>query len=62
MARHIHLHLDNADDEHLGFKKLENSLAHEKGISNPAAVAASIGRRKYGAKGMAKKAAAGRKK
>lgn len=48
-------------DEHEGFAKLERSLAHEKGVNNPAAVAAAIGREKYGAKGMAEKAAAGRK-
>jgi hypothetical protein len=51
-----------ATDEHLGFKKLEGKLAHEKGVSDPAAVAASIGRKKYGATGMARKAAAGRAK
>lgn len=48
-------------DKHLGFKKLENKLAHKPGITNPAAVAAAIGRKKFGAKGMAAKAAAGRK-
>jgi hypothetical protein len=32
------------------FAKLENSIAHEKGVKNPAAVAASIGRKKYGTK------------
>lgn len=51
-----------ARDEHVGFKKLEGELAHEKGVHNPAAVAASIGREKYGKEGMAKKAAAGRAK
>lgn len=49
-------------DEHEGFAKLEHSLAHKKGISDPKAVAAAIGRKKYGAKGMAAKAAAGRAK
>ena len=49
-----------ATDEHLGFAKLENKLAHKSGISNPAAVAASIGRKKYGEAEMAKKSAAGR--
>ncbi len=48
------------EDEHIGFKKLEHSLAHEKGVNNPHAVAAAIGREKYGKKGMAEKAAAGR--
>lgn len=51
-----------ARDEHEGFKKLEGKLAHEKGVSDPAAVAAAIGRKKYGTEGMAKKAAAGRAK
>jgi hypothetical protein len=46
---------------HIGFNKLKGQLAHKPGISNPAAVAASIGRKKYGAKGMAAKAAAGKK-
>ena len=40
------------------FKKLEGKLAHEKGVTDPAALAASIGRKKYGAAGMAKKSAA----
>ena len=48
-------------DEHEGFEKLEHSLAHEKGISDPAAVAASIGRKKYGEAEMAEKSAEGRK-
>lgn len=43
---------------YLGFKKLKAMLA-EKGAKNPGAVAASIGRKKYGAKAMAKHAAAG---
>lgn len=42
------------------FKALEKSLKGK--VSNPAAVAASIGRKKYGATKMAKMAAAGRKK
>ena len=48
-------------DEHVGFKRLEGELAHKKGIHNPAAVAAAIGRKKYGEAGMARKAAAGRR-
>lgn len=51
-----------ANDEHIGFEKLEHSLAHKKGVNDPKAVAAAIGRKKYGAAGMAKKAAAGRAK
>jgi hypothetical protein len=49
------------------FDQLTTKLAAErtkrgaKKVSNPAALAAAIGRKKYGAKGMAAKAAAGRK-
>lgn len=50
------------DDAHEGFEKLERSLAHRKGVEDPKALAAWIGREKYGSKGMAKKAAAGRAK
>jgi len=34
------------------FQKLESQLAQKPGIRNPAAVAASIGRKKYGARKM----------
>lgn len=45
------------NEEHLGFDKLKNKLAHEKNPpSNPAAVAAAIGRKKYGVKKFAKMA------
>ena len=44
------------------FAKLTKSIAARGNVSNPAAVAASIGRKKYGAAKMAKMAAAGRKK
>jgi hypothetical protein len=44
------------------FARLERSLARRKGVRNPRALAAWIGRRKYGAKGMAAKAAAGRRR
>jgi hypothetical protein len=43
------------------FKKLAGSLA-KKGIRNPNALAASIGRSKFGGKRMAKMAAAGRRR
>jgi hypothetical protein len=43
------------------FAKLEKKLG-AKGASNPAALAAWIGRKKYGKAGFAAKAAAGRKK
>jgi hypothetical protein len=42
------------------FKALEGKLEHKKGVSNPGALAAYIGRRKYGAAKMAKFSAAGR--
>jgi hypothetical protein len=42
------------------FKQLVGKLQGK--VRNPAAVAASIGRKKYGAKRMAKWAAAGRKR
>lgn len=47
-------------DEHEGFEKLEHSFAHRKGITDPAGLAASIGRKKYGEKGMERKSEAGR--
>jgi hypothetical protein len=36
-----------------GFKKLEGQLANRQGVTNPAALAASIGRKKYGQAAMA---------
>jgi hypothetical protein len=44
------------------FSALENKLAHQKGVTDPGALAASIGRKKFGAKKMASMAAKGRKK
>jgi hypothetical protein len=46
---------------HIGFAKLTRQL-QGKGVKNAKAVAAAIGIAKYGKKGMAKLAAAGRKK
>ncbi len=43
------------------FKKLAKSVKG-KGIKDPGALAASIGRKKYGAKRMAKLSAAGRRR
>ncbi len=42
------------------FAALKNKLAGEKGVSNPAALAAAIGRKKYGAKRFGKLAARGK--
>lgn len=44
------------------FAKLKGELAHKKGIKNPGALAAAIGRKKYGAKKMASMAAKGHNK
>ena len=44
------------------FEELEGKLAHQKGITNPGALAASIGRKKFGASKMASMAAKGGKK
>jgi hypothetical protein len=43
------------------FAKLEGALSKKPGITDPGALAASIGRKKYGVKKMAKWSAAGRK-
>lgn len=43
------------------FKQLKEKLSQQKGIKNPGALAASIGREKYGAVKMAKMASKGRK-
>lgn len=42
------------------FQALEHKLGHREGVHNPGALAAYIGRRKYGAARMAKMAAHGR--
>jgi len=44
------------------FEALEGKLAKRKGVENPGALAAYIGRRKYGAARMAKMAAAGERR
>lgn len=44
------------------FVRLEDSLAHREGVRRPRALAAWIGDRKYGDAGMARKAAAGRRR
>lgn len=42
------------------FKALESKLDNRKGVTNPAALAAYIGRKKYGAKRFAKLSAQGK--
>jgi len=46
---------------YMGFDKLKGELSHEKGVDNPGAVAASIGRKKYGKAAFQHFAAAGKK-
>ncbi len=46
---------------YVGFSKLKGQLAKKPGISNPGAVAASIGRKKYGTKKFNRAAATGKK-
>lgn len=43
------------------FAALKKELTGRKGVTNPAGLAAWIGRKKYGAKKMAKMSAAGKK-
>lgn len=43
------------------FSRLSGELSHEKGIHDPDAVAASIGRKKLGQKEMTRRSEAGRK-
>lgn len=44
------------------FKNLKNKLAHEKGIKDPAAVAAAAGVKAHGQKQMTKYSQKGKKK
>lgn len=46
---------------YVGFAKLKGELAHKPGVKNPGAVAASIGRKKYGKAKFQKAAASGTK-
>lgn len=43
------------------FAQLKGKLAHQKGVTNPGALAAYIGRRKYGAKRMGALSSHGKK-
>ena len=43
------------------FESVERSVAHEKGVHDPAAVAASVGRKELGQKEMTRRSVAGRK-
>lgn len=48
-------------EDESAFSRLSHKLAKQPGVTDPDALAATIGRRKYGAAGMAAKSAAGRK-
>jgi hypothetical protein len=45
---------------YVGFAKLKGKIAAEGGARNPGAVAAAVGRKKYGKKAMSKAAASGK--
>jgi hypothetical protein len=49
------------NEKYMGFKKLEKSIADRGDVKDPGAVAASIGRKKYGKEKFQKAAAAGKK-
>lgn len=51
----------NLTEKYIGFAKLKGQLARKPGVKNPAAVAAAIGRKKYGKEKFQKMAAAGKK-
>lgn len=44
------------------FARLSRKLSHRRGVRDPDALAASIGRKKYGKKAFQDKAAAGRRR
>lgn len=49
------------NEKYTGFKKLKGQLAHQSGVKDPGALAASIGRKKYGKKKFQAAAAKGKK-
>jgi hypothetical protein len=53
---------DQEQEDESAFSRLSNKISKEPGVRNPDAVAASIGRKKYGNAGMAAKSAAGRRR
>ena len=52
---------DQVNEKYMGFSKLEKEIAKRGDVRDPGAVAASIGRKKYGKEKFQKAAAAGRK-
>ena len=49
------------NEKYMGFDKLKGKLSHQKGVKDPGALAASIGRKKYGKAKFQKAAAKGKK-
>lgn len=60
MVRATAIGLAEAQEDYVGFDALTKQLGRRKGVKDPGALAAWIGRNKYGAKGMAAKSKAGR--
>ena len=52
---------EKIEEKYMGFKKLEKSIAKRGDVKDPGAVAAAIGRKKYGKEKFQKAAAAGKK-
>ena len=52
---------DKLDEKYVGFDKLKKKIAAKGGVSDPGAVAAAIGRKKYGKKKFQKHASKGKK-
>jgi hypothetical protein len=48
-------------EKYVGFEKLKKSIAAKGGVKNPGAVAAAVGRKKYGKAKFQKAAAKGKK-
>lgn len=57
MSKALFIDLEKA---HVGFAAMKEKLAHKPGIKNPGAVAAAIGRKKYGKKKMSSAAKRGK--
>lgn len=53
--------LDRGHNKYVGFAKLKGQIAAKGGVRDPGAVAAAIGRKKYGKTRFQKAATAGRK-
>ena len=58
---HVEKHEEEMDETKMGFAKLEKEIGKNPKVKNPGAVAAKIGREKYGQKEMTRRSVAGRK-